>query len=702
MLRSSLRVTERPDDGRLQSSLTIVNAAAADALTSRVTVVEHDFLEDSVRTLNLAIDIEGGDGVLARVPLTELGEALTLSESLDGPSELVFTRTGTGQVPMRSGHHRGPQRVTLAIARGTLGGERWWNLFDGYTRDVDVETYPCQAAVQAQDGSLLDRPLFYTLAARSYRSRKSVWLDICRQNRITPGAFNAPNEGGYVNKEINEGGNRTIRAFFQDYLAPTGYRCRWNGRAVDVIKPAMTDPAVRSLTWADLHAMPRVTPPATNTANVVRLASSIFGYSGPDLTGVTNTAVDTPGPYIPLAATQKQDHITGVITNVSPSVSSQPTLSQVATTTTRDGGNIVTENVIDYGWYAPKACKNRRLVDGTIMYNNQFDVYKYADNTWRTQPTETWQALKRRLTVKSYDANGWLLWTKTNVYDMTAWELTIATINSGQNGQEVNIERLVTEDGRAWENGAETLRWVQDDTIYPSLDPLGQVIRLNWTSTSSAAEAFRGPVVPPAPGPVYSGPNIYVFGPLAAKRYATRAVGSIVMWAAGQVLTPNAANDSYTQATSNHVNPLGFLEPVQRSVPPASGTIQVPGPLPLREQLSRLQVPQPASVDFRDAVRVALTKQEILGALENAWCETLAEMNAAAIKAAQELGAFEVSVTTDVDPRLRPGVVIALPAHSELVPDLALLVHSSTITINGGDFTGTQELACWWLPPELR
>ncbi len=702
-LASSITVVERPEESRLASVLTIVNAAVADALASQISVVEHDFMADAVRTAGILLEMEGGDGTMATVPLSELGEEITLSESLEGVSELSFTRVGDGQSPLRSGHLRAPRRVRMALSRGTLGGERWWPVFDGSLRDADVDTYPCQSALQAQDGSVLDRPLIYSLIARSYWSRKDVWLDICRRNRIVPGTFNAPNNGGYVNKEITEGGNRTIRAFLAEYFVPTGYTCRWNGRSLDVVNFSVLDAPVRSLTWSDLHGMPRVTPPPANAPNVVRLASGIYPYTGPDLTGVTNTVVDTPGPYTPKAAIQKQDKVTGAITSVAPAVTAQPVLSQVATATTRDGGTVVIENIVEYGWYAPKACKNRRLTNGTITFNNQADVYKYPDNTWRTQPTETWMPLRQRYTVWSFDVNGWFLSATTRLSEITAWELNLATINNGGTGQEVNIDRLVTEDGRAWESGAEAMKWVEDISNYPSTNALGQIVQWSWSSRTSANEAFRGPVTPPPVGPVYAGPNIYVFGPLAAKRYLTRAVGAMTLWTSAQVLTPNPAGTAYTQVTTNTVNPLGFIEPVQRSVPPAAGSDSVAAPLPLREQLSNKQVPQPASVEFRDDVRIAFANQMIPAPTENAWCETLSEMNLAAFVAGQQLGASDVQFTQDLDPRIRPGVVLELPVHPELGTEVPrLLVWSSTMTLNLTDYTCEHELACKWLPRELR
>jgi hypothetical protein len=229
----------------------------------------------------------------------------------------------------------------------------------------------------------------------------------------------------------------------------------------------------------------------------------------------------------------------------------------------------------------------------------------------------------------------------------------------------------------------------------------GPIVARSRQNISKFTTAYRDGYTPPPIGPQFLG-ELHVFGPVAAKRYATTAVGMIIQWTQSETLTPAADGLSYTVTGTSSMAPT-YIVPVVVGLPPSGAPVVISGPLPLREQRTSVQVPQPASVPFRDAVRVALAGRDIQAAVENGWCENLDEMGVAALTEAQRLGGFDVQLTIDVDPDLREGHVVTVPACPELGHGaVSLLVQGCVTTLNFADFTARQELQCRWIPPEIR
>ena len=702
-LRSYLGVTERLDDARLEGRLTIVGASP-DALRTSMTVDEHDFMGESTRTIGFELEMERGSGSMELVPLSDVGANLILTRAPEG-SELTFRRIRGGQSTLLSGELRAPRRVRLTILRGTLGGERRWRVFEGYLRAAGTTSYPASADLVAHDGgSVLAKPLVYVLAEQSRRARQDVWTEICQRHRIPPGAFGAADGGGRIVKGINESGGRTIAAFFAEFFAPIGYRVEWTGVALNVVRYEVTDPPVRTLTWSDMHDGDiAVAAPDFDVPNVVRCSGTIFPYAGPDLTGVQVSTVDTLGPYLPAAAIEKQDHLTGVITSVAPVVSAEPLLSRVVTTTTMDVGTITAQSIVRWGWAAPAACNKRQTAAGAISYNNQFTVYRYADGTWRNQDRETWQIVEQTIITRVF-SGGFLSQVRTALWQLGSYETYAATIVAGGHGELVYRDCLMTDAGNAWVDGAASVRPLEELNVVEQT--AGGIIGAQVTGRTMVNlatflnEAFPAIGGPPAVGPLYGGPTVYVFGPTAARRYAHRSVGSITVWHASQILT-STGPESHAVATAAAV--VNYVAPIPYRAPPVSGVVQVATPQPLREQFTRTQAAQPASVTHRDEVRIALVGQAIQANVESGWCESLAELNTVARDHLQELGASDVPVVTDVDPALGPGRVIVLPAHPELagVPE-PVLIMSDVITLDTQTYECAHELRCRYLPMELR
>ena len=704
-LNFALNVKERPDLARLAFNYA-VTTPANDTLGFSYTIDRHDFNGDAWKQLGARVEMDLGDGVLVTVPASERPATLSITGSLEGfgVRELTCGKI-PGESPLRTAWMRAPRRVKVTGVRGTLGGFREWDLFDGLIREGNHSLFPSAASLQAQDASVLNERLFYTLAPFSYRSRRSIIAEICNRYGIRAGTWtftDVANVGGYVMKGINEFGERTVLEFFGEFLIPTTCRPKWRGGVLNIQHFTPSGTSKRTLTWSDIREI-RIPPPPTNAPNTVRFTAEIYPYVGPDLTG-THPPVEeiVTGSYTPAAATQKQNHLTGAITAVSPSVTPQTMISKRVTVDNYAGGTLTTRVVTDYAWYAPKACKNR--INGGTAYNNVFDVYQFPDGTWRTQDTETFMIVQQTTFTKSFNATtGRLDFDVTYMAKMAPWEWHRSAILFGSNGTPTGYDRLVTVDGDAWINGCETVGVVEHVYRYYNYDAAtGQVSARTNLNRSAFGEAFYGSITPPPIGPTYTGPNIYEFGPAAALRRCYRAVGSITLWRVMESYIETSATTHSIVTAAPTYEPFPYVVPsstVTCSPIPPVGTVEVAEPRPIIEQTTYQQTTQSVSITTPSLASVALVGKRLADYSENGWCETRPEMEASGLQVLRQIGAIRPELTMhEVDFDLEEGDVITLPYHPDLgdgpVPALIVSAH---VGLDGQACSGDQrfELEVW-------
>lgn len=705
----ALNVKERRGPVRLGFSYAITTPAS-DTVGYAYTINRHDFNADAWRQLGFRLELESGDGVLDTVPQSQLPASMSLMGSLDGfgVRELTFGKM-PGDSPLRTAWFRAPRRVKAAGIRGTLGGYREWDLFDGMLREGTHSVFPSSAFLVAQDASVLNEPLFYTLAAKSFRSRRSVLTDICNRHGVRIGTWtftDAENVGGYVMKEINEPGDRTVLEFIAEYLIPTTCRAYWRGGALHIKHFTPTATPKRTLTWSDMRSGElRVIPPPTNAPNTVRFAADLYPYVGPDLTGTYVVETMTSAPYTTLVATHKQENTTGVISALSLTGTALGTRVAVRTTTTYVGGNITAQTIETYGAYAPKACNKKQNADGSTRYNEDFDVYLFADGTWRTVQEESWQIVRKTVTTRTFHyLDGWHEFDSTDLYTMHDWYAPVSLYNPA----EVPVlNRYLRDDGTGWQTGFEQLIHSLGYRTYGLYDTDSKVLLNRWTESFFPLNA---PVYLPHGGAPTA--TSFKFGPTASpvNAFLVTATAPAYLYrvdryvTAYTVLTPLSyrAVTTLDMARGSTSNNTYWVQVAELPAATSASDVTVNEPVPLHECTTALMVTQPAVVTTPSLVGAALTGKRLGEFTDSGWCETRGEMEAAALEVLREFGTIKMDVTIDVDFDLAEGDVVTFPYHPDLGNDpVSALIVSNAIDLDAETCRGDQRLECIVWPAEV-
>lgn len=702
-------LAEREDYSRLPWNFSVGNSTAdVVAWDYEPLLAEHDFLIDSFRTIGARFEWEPGDNAMRPLLATELPEQVTISGSHEGYGvrELSFGRFASGQSSLRSGVFAGTRRVRMVGTRGTLGGAREWPMFDGYTRETESGAYPPLTTITAQDAlTQLNQKFVYSQAANIYKSRRSTLEDICSIYRLIPGAWDlGPEDGGYQVKPINEGGDRTVGAFLAEYLAPLARRHRQRNGRLDIVAFTAIGVAKRSLPLSVIRNV-TVKDPQPDAPNAVRVSSDIYPYIGPDMTGSPPVTTSTFGTYAPVVATHKQDHTTGVISALS--LTSTP-----ATVETRRevmtpfyvGGSIYSYSLEIWGWYAPRAANRRQNVDGSTRHNDAFDVFKFPDNTWRTQQAETFQVIERWEISRTFNT----LHALSSEGGFRAWMHDPYAPVAQLNGSLVEVpiaDRFMTDDGRGWFNGKEEVSllgaryqwWRSHYYDTQTLNVTTYYDEINYIPLFPY-------IVKPAPIA-----GAYVFGPTVAKKYAiigSGIYGQIERWGTTfSAVTPTSHRKVTTALLSIPANVLAVSGALPSIL--SAADVVVNEPQPKIELDTGYQVPERVSIVVTDERAVAANGGVVIEAapIENGWCETRAEMTAAGAEALRALRSPVVSIEMDATFDIVEADVVTLPAHKELgYEPVDLVVRAFTTTLSPGvsDGANATQLETWNIPSWLE
>jgi hypothetical protein len=713
MPTTRLTVLEPIDRPRGVTTRLRVTSGNTDAVQTDLTVAGYDIMGQSARSIDFELEMDRGNGILVPVTKAELGGTLTLRGSLEGYGvrELEFQLLGR-QSPLLSAELRGARRVRLVGVRGVPGGRRRTPMFDGHIRSASFDLKPNATRVIAQEGALVLKPLFYVLAPRSGRTRDSVIREICEQNDAKVGTLAWANNdgGGYVMHEINETGDRNLLQVIAELTGPTGHRVyqerdpRFSDSETKLCIARLdpSDASARTFTFADIHGPFNVLSPEVDVPNVVRLAASLYPYVGPERVGTTVTTVSTTGSYTPAKAANKQNHLTGAITAITPSVALQSELTRTVTTDSYVAGALAQTTVERWAWRAERACNKRLNADGSSRYNDAFDVFLFADGTWRYREAEIFQVVETTYYDYTYNPATGIL-QAASIYDdcMHSVRTPIAQLNGAL--AEVPItDTYVLDDGSGWLNGHETTHRA-DITQGYGIDPAtkqlihvtGQIYRDRYGSFPFNATFLV--VVGLVNG-------CYVFGPTAAKTYGSRVNASSpgVLYESWQTVYTNNADGTHRAVTARVY--LGtYVGAADRPGPYAAADVTADGRRPLVTYSPNLMPLEPNVIESSDEVRIALNhgyRNQV--SIESSWCETPQEMETLALEELRRHSRIGVPIDTDVDWELGEGDVVTLPPHPDLAPGAQkVLVLSSEWTLDYMGHTNAQTLGCIAYPPEV-
>jgi hypothetical protein len=463
----AINVVASPEKLTVPLSLNVVNSGLNDFADLSIIVTRGlaDAVESPYRLLGLKIEMDDGAG-LRILKKSELGPKVELRASLDGVGRtLTFTRFGADLAPTVSDILRGQRRIRVT---GFLGVDpaamQPRLLFDGYLRSTTPwSAFPPVATIEAQDASIryAEKQLVLNIPEGSGRTRIDVLQQVQNSYAIPAGSSDlGGNGGGTVNKSIAIGADQNVIDWIRSFVAPLGRRVRFNQLGqMEVGLFAETALPVRALRAGDVANL-TMTSPATNDADevsvngtAVTLVSTTDGdesvTDGTISTRITTSEQLTTGEYLPQSAIRIQHHVDGVIVDRVFLPNSRETITErVSTrlTVQRFPLNLVrvTEIVDTYGWYAQRACQFRRGGDGSISFNNTFDVYLFADGSARGVTDETFQLLSRQTSTFDY-VNGVLVESIVNVGKVAPTVLPATAFAAA----------FVSAEGESWTDGHE-------------------------------------------------------------------------------------------------------------------------------------------------------------------------------------------------------------------------------------------------------
>jgi hypothetical protein len=708
----------------MRFNVTAESAATADALKFElnVTAVLRSAWNARHRLIGAALQIDPGTGSLTTLTKAELGPEISMSGSIDGYGvrSLSFNRFGAEYSPLRSAVLRAQKRVTLTGYLGVPGAVASRPMFDGYTRSGSFEDYPPVASVECQDVSLAwtSAKVFLNIEPASLMTRKELVLQVLDEHSIPYGDLDfGRDDGGTIYKAVSEGGERSVLDWITDFLTPIGRKPFWRDGKLHVRRFNGAGTIQRTLRAADGIKV-SIGSPATNDTNSVTVTANLYGYRGQEGRIAKVTVDVTNATYAPATAVTKQDCTTGALSNVSLTSSAvEREVARVETISIYEGGTLVERYVEEKGWYAPRACALHQDTSGNISYNDEFDVYRYADGSWRAIPQEQYLPIRRTHLKRTFDSvTGFLQSEERWEWSWRAHEAPIKTINNVTLA-ETSIDRLVTEDGRALEssgtaNALETGtirgREIYDvhyvfETVY-SADEEGQL-----SGVGTTAKTFRFPLYIPAQAPAaFTTSGLYaVMGPIDSPRY----VMDYDIHLSEQSLTRSAdytcgptVSTTYTQeGESTYRKRVQIIPGDGFNDPPAGATPSdevLTGARPYVEQLTVRQEPQFAEATVTDEARIAIG-QEVNTTTQNDYCETIGELETVALELLRDASHIPVTITMPIDWTIDEGDVIELDYAPITVEPMRLLVWDCNWTLNLATGANEQTLSCRYYPPAI-
>jgi hypothetical protein len=333
-----------------------------------------------------------------------------------------------------------------------------------------------------------------------------------------------------------------------------------------------------------------------------------------------------------------------------------------------------------------------------ISFNDQFDVYKFPDGSWRTTAQEDFQEINRTVLTRTFDTNGYLTDESIDYYRIAPQETYVSTyVLVGSAFVETIVACLTTSDGRAWTNGKEMLYAEHTARNYQFDSSTFQLMRTVETVTSPSVAQYLL-FFPPSTG-VSSGPAVR-FGPSSAPRYGFAVAGTQSLFSV--VKTYATVSESSYRVTVS-VNSSGEWLPGSFQSKPSSSTSVVQGSVPLDEQLTSQQKAQPTSILLNDKVRQVFNNgRDVLVMYQNDFCETEGELITCAMELMREIASPRVSIEMDFDAMCEEGVTVAVNYPGLTLKDEKMLVWDWEATLNMNNAQNSQTLTCRWDPPELR
>ena len=666
------------------------------------------------RRIGLLIEADKGTGTLETLTLAEIGPGVTISGSLDGYGSrtLSFKRLGAELSPLRSWILGSQKAVRVTGYLGVPGAIQSRVLFNGYTRVGSFTDYPPSADVECQDSSLAfaNTMLALNIENGEGNTRKDVVVGVLDSTAIPYGELDfGPGEGGRMYKGVTVGGDMPVLGWLEQYLTPIARRCYWRDGKLHIRRISTSGPVQRTLGAADGIRV-SLGIPAANDENAVTVSSALYGYQGASGLRTETTIRTQQGVYAPLVATSKQACATGVISALTLSSSAvSREISRVVTKTTYDGDTPVWWEIEEWGWYAPRACNKWQAAGGAISHNPDFDVFQFADGSWRTEQEESFRVLRVTQTVRT--------WSETMIgigYPLdeentrvTEWypRTTHISYADETTAEEIIVAGYRTDDGRSWSGGAEAFTFSNKKRTHYTATEDGQLHEV-YTTATGPSENIKTITTQPtlAELTAYLTGVWYAYGPTETKKWVRVENDSWepAFWAQ-TISYVSAVENTYQQSTTHSFYYLdaGFFSVNPVPSPPASRTETLPGSIPYVPMLvSSYSEPQGATATMTDDPRIALA-QRVDGTYSNDYCETLGELETVALERLREVGHVPVSITMPVDFSIDEGDVIVLDYSPVTAAAMTLVVWSINWTFNLATGANEQTLDCRYYPPAI-
>lgn len=353
--------------------------------------------------LGIRAEYDRGDGTFLPFPDRELGNELTIDESVDAYGDrLTFQLVGERFSPF-SGRAflRSKRAMNFYLTYGSPLNEYLALVFSGFVVEGPFDVHPPSSRVTLLDAAAKyrdRRAKNWSLQPNSRRSRLSIANELLGIGGIPVGTLDLPFGNGGIVRKPSALGDRTILDYLRDMLGALGVEIGFErglfvGRRYDPTLEPVID-----LTPENICLPVNLTSPGTLAPNVTGVVSVSFSRTEPGGLSTVETSVVTTGPY-------------AIMTATGPLAESVRVISEVLTRTSYYGSLDILTEITERGWYAVRAAGEQiQGVVGSpgewevVPYDNaNYTAYTYPDGSTRREPQEQFRRTRKTIKRKTVD-----------------------------------------------------------------------------------------------------------------------------------------------------------------------------------------------------------------------------------------------------------------------------------------------------------
>lgn len=414
--------------------------------------------------LGVRAEYDRGDGVMVPFPDREIGNELTIDESVDSYGDrLTIELIGERFSPFSGRELLGTKRrMNFYFMLGPPLAEYEALVFSGFSVEAPHDIFPPSSRVTLLDAAALyrdKRAKNWSLPPNSGRTVLSVATELLTLAGIPIGTINLPNGHGGLLRKPRALGDRTILEFLRDLLGSRGSEIGFERGHFVARRYDPTNEPVLELTPENICLPAGISSPTTLAPNVTGVVSVSFTRTEPSGLRTVVTSVTTVGPY-------------SVKSKNGPHPPKVQKISEIITKTSYYGSLDQFTEVTERGWYAVRAAGEQiqNVEEGEpgeweiVPYpDTNYKAYAYPDGSTRRDSQEIFRRLRKTIRKKTLDADRNVIGIREERYFFHFIERHLWRNVGGIDTLQTLTSIPINDEGRGVDLGSEVMGLLQND-----------------------------------------------------------------------------------------------------------------------------------------------------------------------------------------------------------------------------------------------